>query len=261
MSPMERLFDRGLPAGPVDPETAYMDLGLPPGVERPYTVLTMISTLDGKAVVGGPGSTWGLGTEGDHLLFKQIQRNCDAVIVGAGVMRADDIPYPRVTPEEAHRRTLKGLRPKPLWILVSGSGRISPELRVFRADPANTLVVTTEQADPAALTALEGKTQIRAFGARTLDVQALMHALRADYGILRLNSVGGPLLNGTMLAEGVIDELFLTLAPKIQNGRNAVTLFEGQALAPDRLAAASLLSLYRSGDELYLRYRLQAAGN
>ncbi|MNY54486.1 5-amino-6-(5-phosphoribosylamino)uracil reductase [compost metagenome] len=64
-----------------------------------------------------------------------------------------------------------------------------------------------------------------------------------------------------MLQEGVIDELFLTLAPKIQNGRNAVTLFEGQALAPDRLAAASLLSMYRSGDELYLRYRLQAAGN
>jgi riboflavin-specific deaminase-like protein len=253
---MERLFDRGLPAGTVDPETAYMDLGLPAGLARPHTVLTMISTLDGKAVVGGAGSTWGLGTEGDHLLFKQIQRNCDAVIVGAGVMRVDDIPYPRITPEEAERRTLSGLRPKPLWILVSGSGRVSPDLRVFRGDPANTLVVTTEQADAAALKALEGRTQVRRLGSNTVDVNALMQALRTDYGIRRLNSVGGPLLNGTMLEAGAIDELFLTLAPKIQNGRNAVTLFEGQGLPPDRLVAASLVSLYRSGDELYLRYRL-----
>jgi riboflavin-specific deaminase-like protein len=256
MGRMERLFDRGLPAGNVDPETAYMDLGLPSGQDRPYTVLTMISTLDGKAVVGGSGSTWGMGTEGDHLLFKQIQRNCDAVIVGAGVMRVDDIPYPRITPEETERRTRKGLRPKPLWILVSGSGRVSPDLRVFRADPANTLVVTTEAADAACLRALEGKTQVRRCGERSVDVKALMHALRTDDGIQRLNSLGGPLLNGTMLETGVIDELYLTLAPKIQNGRNAVTLFEGHGLPPDRLAAASLVSLYRSGDELYLRYRL-----
>lgn len=256
---MERLFDRALPPGTVDPETAYMDLGLPAGAERPYTVLTMIATLDGKAVVGGVGSTWGMGTEVDHVLFKQIQRHCDAVIVGAGVMRVDDIPYPRITPEEAERRTRCGLRPQPLWILVSGSGRVSPDLRVFRADPANTLLVTTEEADDVSLRALEGKTQIRAFGTRTLDLGALMHALRTEYAIQRLNSLGGPLLNGTMLEAGTLDELFLTLAPKIQNGRDAVTLFEGQAFPPEHLVGASLVSLYRSGDELYLRYRIRAS--
>lgn len=256
---MERLFDRALPAGTVDPESAYMDLDLPAGTERPYTVLTMISSLDGKAVVGPAGSTWGLGTEVDHLLFKQIQRNCDAVIVGAGVMRVDDIPYPRITPEEAERRTLRGLRPKPLWIVVSGSGRVSPDLRIFRADPADTLVVTTSEGEGAALAALAGKSTVRAFGGRTVDIPALMHALRTEFGIRRLNSVGGPILNGRMLEEKAIDELFLTLAPKIQNGRHAVTLFEGQAFAAGHLVGASLVSLYRSGDELYLRYRLHAA--
>lgn len=253
---MERLFDRQRPPGSVDPETAYMDLELPAGTDRPYTVLTMIASLDGKAVVGAAGSTWGLGTEADHLLFKQIQRNCDAVIVGAGVMRVDDIPYPRITPEEAERRTLLGLRPKPLWILVSGSGQLSPDLRIFRADPANTLVVTTETPDLSALAALEGKTQVRAFGSRTVDLPALLHALRHEFGIRRLNSLGGPILNGAMLEANTIDELFLTLAPKIQNGRNGVTLFEGQAFPPEHLVGASLISLYRSGDELYLRYRL-----
>lgn len=256
---MERHFDRGLPPGAVDPETAYMDLEIPPGRTRPTVVLTMISTLDGKTVVGEAGSTWGMGTEVDHLLFKQIQRNCDAVIVGAGVMRVDDIPYPRIDLAEAERRKRQGLRPFPLWIVVSGSGRLSPDLRIFRADPANTLVATTEEADAIALRSLEGKTQIRSFGARTLDIPALLKTLYDEFGIQRLNSLGGPLLNGTMLELGAIDELFLTLAPKIQNGKDGVTLFEGTPLPPDRLVGASLLSLYRSGDELYLRYRLQAS--
>lgn len=253
---MERLFDRGLPPGPVDAAIAYMDLGLPEALTRPYTVLTMIATLDGKAIVGGSGSTWALGTEGDHLLFKQIQRNCDAVIVGSGVMRVDDVPYPRISPEEAARRAASGLRPRPLWILVSGSGRVSPDLRVFRAPAEDTLLVTTEQADPGALAALADRTQVRAFGRESVDFQALGQALRAEYGIKRLNSIGGPMLNGAMLEARVIDELFLTLAPKIQNGRGGVTLFEGEPLPADRLAEASLVSLYRWKDELYLRYRL-----
>ena len=254
---MERLFDRELPPGAVDPETAYMDLGLPAGTRRPYTVLTMISSLDGKAVVGEAGTTWALGTEADHLLFKQIQRNCDAVIVGAGVMRVDDIPYPHISPEEAERRMLRGLRPKPLWILVSGSGQLSSALRIFRGDPANLLVVTTTDADRAALRELEGKAQVRAFGEGTVDLRALAGALREEYGILRLNSLGGPVLNGAMLEAGTLDELFLTLAPKIQNGREAVTLFEGRPFPPEHLVGASLVSLYRSEDELYLRYRLR----
>lgn len=258
MGPMERLFDRGLPPAPVDPETAYLDLGIPAGVERPTTVLTMIATLDGKAVVGGPASTWAIGTEDDHRLFKQIQRNCDAVIAGAGVMREDDIPYPRITPEEAARRTRRGLRPRPLWVIVSRSGRLSPDLRLFRADPADTLLVTTEKADPQALAALAGRTRVRVCGAETLDVPALMTALRREHGVRRLNSIGGPHLNGDMLEAGVIDELFLTLAPKIQNGRHGVTLFEGAPFPPERLANATLVSLYRSGDELYLRYRLNS---
>ncbi len=253
---MERLFDRGLPAGPIDPEDAYLDLGIPPGTGRPYTVLTMISTLDGKAVVGGKGSTWSLGTEVDHVLFQQIQRNCDAVLVGAGVMRVDDIPYPRITPAETRRRTDLGLRPRPLWIVISGSGRLSPDLRLFEADSSDTMLVTTESADPEALRALLGKTRIAAFGRQELDFGAMGRALREVHGIRRLNSLGGPILNGAMLEAGLIDELFLTLAPKIQNGRQAVTLFEGSGRPQDQLVGASLVSLYRSGDELYLRYRL-----
>lgn len=261
MEPMERLFDRGLPPAPVDPDAAYLDLGLPAGGARPTTVLTMIATLDGKAVVGGPASTWTLGTEDDHRLFKQIQRNCDAVIAGAGVMRADDIPYPRITPEEAERRSRLGLRPHPLWVVVSRSGRLPADLRLFRGDPADTLLVTPEKADPQALAALAGRTRHMVCGVEDLDLPALMAVLHAEHGVRRLNSIGGPLLNGAMLAAGLIDELFLTLAPKIQNGRDGVTLFEGAPFAPDSLATASLVSLYRSGDELYLRYRLNSPSN
>lgn len=251
---MQRLFDRGLPPGPVDPETVYARLDLPAGDARPYTVVTMISTLDGKAVVGPPGSTWSLGSEGDHLLFKQIQRNCDAILAGAGVMRADDIPYPRLSPEEAERRQSLGLRPQPLWVIVSGRGYLPPDLRIFRADPSHLLVVTPEEVPD--LGPLEGRAQHRAYGKGRVDLGAMMRALRQEFGIGRVDSLGGPILNGAMLEAGLLDELFLTLAPKIQNGAKGVTSFEGHAFPPERLASATLISLYRSGDELYLRYRL-----
>lgn len=252
---MRRLCDRlsGLAPGEVDFQEAYADLSFPEGPgDRPYTWVNMIVSLDGKAVFGPPGSTWAIGSEVDHRIFKELRRHADAVVSGAGVMLADDIPYPRIDADEALRREAAGLRARPLWIVVSGRATLPSTLKVFKGGRENVLVVVTEKAPLDERRRLEERAQVLVLGEDTLDPLELGRILLAQHGIRRLYSIGGPTLNGAMLAAGTLDELFFTLAPKIHGGRGMATMAEGPS--PEHLQDAELLSLYQEGDELFLRY-------
>jgi len=80
-------------------------------------------------------------------------------------------------------------------------------------------------------------------------------------GFRRVLSEGGPSVLGSFLRDGLVDELFLTLSPRIAgrdagSGARRLGLVEGQAFAPSALPEANLLSLKRHASHLFLRYRL-----
>lgn len=254
---MQRFFDEttGKPPGEVTVDEVYADLDFPAGRgDRPYTVINMVSTLDGKVVVGGPGTTWLMGKETDHLLLRRIEEACDAIMVGAGLMRSDDVPYPRISDELAARRAARGLRPKPLWVIVSGRAELPADLRVFRGGSDNVLVLASTQASGESIDALAKVSSVRKAGEDVLDMAQIGRMLYAEYGVRRMNCLGGPFLNGTLLEAGVIDELFLTLAPKIQGGAHGRTAIEGVSIAAEQMPNLRLRSLYADDGELYLRY-------
>lgn len=252
---MRRLFDRltGAPPGEVEPFEAFGDLTFPEGAgDRPYTWVNMIATVDGKAVFGPPGTTWAIGSEADHAVFKALRRSADGILAGAGVMTADDIPYPLIDAAEQARREALGLRPKPLWVIVSGRAQLPTDLKVFRGGRENVLVVVTACAPAEQCRRLEERAQVLVLGEDTLDMGQMGRMLRSQHAIRRLYSVGGPTLNGAMLAAGTLDEIFFTLSPKIHGGSGLATMIEGPT--PDHLFDAELLSLYQEDDELFLRY-------
>lgn len=252
---MQRLFDRkaGPGALPVDVRAFGASLAFPSGAgDRPYTWVNMIVSLDGKAVFGPPGTTWTVGSTLDHLVFKELRRHADAVLTGAGVMIADDIPYPRIDPAEEARRVAAGLRPYPLWVIVSGRAQLPETLRVYRGGRENVLVVVTDSAPVEDRRRLEAHAQVLVMPGESLDMAAVGRLLLSRYGIHRLYSIGGPTLNGTMLATGTLDEIFFTLAPKLHGGSGMATMVEGPP--PEALQDALLLSLHQDGDELFLRY-------
>lgn len=256
---LHRYLDRNTiePPGDLTPDEAFADLGLPPGIgDRPYTYLNMISTLDGKAVVGGPCTTWTVGTDTDHAIFMLLRKSCDAVIAGATGIAADDMPYPRIDEAEAKRRGAAGLRPVPLWVVVSGRGNLPTDLRIFQGGRENVLVVVSEAAPAGRLAALEAVAQVRVLGESTVPMRELARVLHDEWAVRRLYSIGGPTLNAAMLEAGVLDELFMTLAPKIQGGHGMASMIEGTPYPPEDLRMATLLSLYGAGDELYMRYAL-----
>jgi riboflavin biosynthesis pyrimidine reductase len=265
---VQRLLDttikNGQP-GEVKREEIYRHLNFPRGVDapypRPYTALNMVSTIDGKVVIGGPGTTRLIGTPTDHYLMARIEAQADAVLLGAGLAREDDPSYPEITDERVERRKQLGLRPRPLWAVVSSRGEFARLPRVLEGGGADAALFVSEQIVPERKAELEKTCRVFIAGRDGVDPVLMGKILRDELDVYRMICLGGPGLNATMLAAGAADELFLTLAPKLQGGSGMPTMVEGRGYPPSALPTMELLSLYADGGELYLRYKLPPAAN
>lgn len=265
---MQRYFDRtidGAPPGPVERDEVYRRLAFPRGVDdpvrRPYTAINMVSTVDGKVVIGGPGSTRLIGSDTDHALMGRIELQADSVLMGAGLAREDDPPYPRLDAPRQRQRELMGLRSQPLWAIVSGSAQFPHLPRLLKdGGPSNAAVFTTDRVSSGRREELSQFARVYVCGRDTVDVLQMGAILRDELGVASTICIGGPILNAALVQAGVADEMFVTLAPKLQGGTRVPTLIEGRGYPAEGLPVLDLLSLYGDGDELYLRYRLPAPG-
>jgi riboflavin-specific deaminase-like protein len=239
-----------------DPNAVYADLSFPDGpvgmTRRPYVVVNMVSTVDGKTALGP--SAAGIGSRTDARLMRQIRAAVDGIIWGAGTLRAD-IVDPRVDVHSVRRRRERGLSPQPVAATVSGSLDLEPTNRFFVNGPARTVVFTTDDAPAERRRALAPYATIVSQPGRTVDLRVALHYLHRELGVRRLLSEGGPGLNDHLVAAGVLDELFWTVAPKLAGGHGR-TLLDGGAPAVAIQARMELLSLYEHDGELYSRYRL-----
>jgi 2,5-diamino-6-(ribosylamino)-4(3H)-pyrimidinone 5'-phosphate reductase len=232
----------------------YAGLSLPgdlPG--RPYVVVNMVSTVDGKTALGE--SAAGIGSRADGRLMRQIRAAVDAIVWGAGTLRADVVD-PRVVPPWVERRRSRGAAPQPLAVTASASLDLDPTNRFFVNGPSGTVVFTTRSAPPERRRALAPYATIVTQDGLTVDLAAALRQLAEQFGIKRLLSEGGPGLNQALLDAGLVDELFWTVAPKLGGGHGR-TLIDGGAPARSIRARLELVSLLEHDGELYTRYRLQ----
>jgi riboflavin-specific deaminase-like protein len=211
----------------------------------------MVATADGRATVGGKTSP--MSGRADRELFHQLRTRTDAVMAGAGTVRVEG--YRRLVRDPGLRaqRERDGLSPDPLAVIVSGRLDLTVEDVPLLGDPEQRVAILTsaEQEIAGAVPAVE---YVRAPG-RALDLRAMLGELRGRYGVRSILCEGGPHLNGTLLAEGLVDELFLSLAPKLAGGEAPLTIVEGGPL-PD-VADMELAWLLESEGHLFLRYRVR----
>ncbi|MER3404721.1 MAG: deaminase [Chloroflexota bacterium] len=257
----ERLFDLTLPEappGPVPLHAIYDDLRLPePPTERPYVLVNMVMTVDGKTVIGGSGTTWLIGSDTDHALMERLNNRVDAVMVGAAIVREDNPGYPVPAPEQRRERAARGVRPEPWWVIVTSRAQFSGRPRLLQQTPERVAICTTQLASPERVRELQRYARVIIAGEESIDPLAMLRALRQELGIRSLCCLGGATLNGTLFDSGCVDELFVTLAPRIKGSSKTTTLVEGKGFPPHRLLPLDLLSLYREQSELYLRYRVR----
>jgi riboflavin biosynthesis pyrimidine reductase len=228
---------------------------------RPHLVLNMVSTLDGHATLEGRSGP--IGNRADRELFHALRAGVDAVMVGAGTARVER--YRRLIREEStHRlREERGLEPEPLACIVSGRLELPSDLPLL-TDPAVRVVVLTPSAASLPASGDEGGASerahveyIRAARDGRLDLAAAMTELQERFAVRTVLCEGGPHLNAGLLSAGLVDELFLSLSPKLAGGDpsgQALRIVSGAGF--DSPVELELLGVLEQDSHLFLRYRV-----
>jgi riboflavin-specific deaminase-like protein len=214
--------------------------------DRPYTVVNFAVTLDGRAAVEGRSGP--IGSNTDTEMLQLLRTRADAVMIGAGTMRAER--YGRIVsdPSLRARRERGGLPHDPLAVLVSGRLDLPWDAGLFTDGGGRIVVFTTAEADPPPT---ETPLQVVRHDGPAIDlVEALRH-LRQERGIRGLLCEGGPGLHSELQALGLVDELFVTVAAKLTGGAEP-RLIEGEL--PHQIEWELAWLLEHEG-ELFARYR------
>jgi len=223
--------------------------------DRPHVALNMVCTADGRATLAGRTAL--IGNRADRELFHHLRTRFDAVMVGAGTARVEHYGRLVGNPDLRALREGNGLSADPLAIIVSASLDLPLRAVPLLGDPDSTaaLLTASEREIAGAAARLQ---YLRASGGTTLDLSAMLARLRSELGVRTILCEGGPSLNAALLAEGLVDELFLSVSPKLAGGSTPLTIVEGAPLPePVDMELTWLLECH---DHLFLRYRLRAGG-
>lgn len=226
---------------------AQLDLGARAPEGRPYVVLNMVSTLDGRAAL--EGNTRGLGGEQDRTLFHLLRTAGDALLVGAGTARIERYGEATRTDELREQRERHGLAPVQPTVIVSARLLLPSDLPLLQTEGAPVIVATAADHE------LEGVNADVTYERTGDDLPLLLARLRSEHGIRSLVCEGGPTLASHLLAAGLIDELFLSIAPKLAGGGDEPTITTGPDLPEP--ADAELAWLCESDSELFTRWRIR----
>jgi riboflavin-specific deaminase-like protein len=232
----------------VEQRLAELDLGSR-ATDRPYVVANFVSSADGRATFAGRSGQ--LGDDGDRAMFHGLREQVDAVMVGTGTLRAES--YGRVLgkAERRERRVEQGLSAEPLACIVTRSGSVPTGIPLFQEPEARIVVFTAAEFDADGCGA---EVDVIEIDPGELTMKAVVGRLRADYGIASLLCEGGPSIFAALLREGVVDELFLTHAPKLTGGGDGPTITSGPEL-PEPQALELIWALERN-NSLFLRYAI-----
>lgn len=221
---------------------------------RPYVLLNMVSTADGRATLGGRSGA--IGGEADRELFHGLRTTVDAVMVGAGTLRAER--YHRLVRDERaiEARRRRGLAEQPLACIVSGRLALDGEIPLLADPGAHVAILTSSEASLPEECRAEID-YVRAARDGLLDLVSALSELRERLGVRSVLCEGGPHLNSQLLADGLVDELFLSLSPKLAGGdvtSEALRILSGPELDPP--ATLELVGALEHNSHLFLRYRV-----
>jgi riboflavin-specific deaminase-like protein len=248
------IYNQLLPAPDrVDAETLIAGLDLEPEApaDRPYTLVNFVATVDGSASF--QGRSGGIGDDGDRRMFHALREPVDAVLAGTGTLRAER--YGRILgrPERRRRRLEAGRSAEPLACVITRSGELPLDIPLFTEPEARLVVFSPTPMDLAEVAA---QVQVELYDPSTeRSLTEIMRSLRQNHQVRTLLCEGGPSLFGSLLKEQLVDELFLTVAPKLSGGSTDPTITVGDPLP--ELAQMRIAWLLEHNDSLYLRYRLK----
>lgn len=235
----------------------YLPLEFPePLPRRPFVFIDMVASVDGKTTVDG--SERGLGSEADKRVFYELRANADAVLNGANTLRVSGSSSLVHDADLVEWRRAHMPRPQALGAVITASGNLPLAVPFFTSRAFEAAVFVSRSA-PA-----ERIERIRATG-RAIHLiaegdQGVADAVRIlhdEYGVRRLLCEGGATINAALIHQGLADDLFLTIAPKIAAGRDNLSAVEGEPYHRDTMPGLTLISWHHHPPtgEVFTRWR------
>ena len=232
-----------------------------PSTPLPFVLVNMAMTADGKiATANRRVSSFGSRRDREHLL--QLRATADALMAGARTVDSNPVTLGPGPAKYRRLRLRRGLAEFNLRIVVSRSGSVNPNSKVFQRGFSPIIILTTRRAPANRLKRLRAvAAAVKVCGMKQINFRSALRWLRKDWGIKRLLCEGGGELNDALFRAGLVNELHLTVCPKIFGGRAAPTIADG--LGAGSLARAARLELQsarRHGEEMFLVYRVLKRG-
>lgn len=193
----------------------------------------------------------------DHNFLYLLRTRADAVMAGARTVASGDVSMDSGGGRFEAIRLREGRSRHNLRIVVSASGNVSPRLRIFEVKSSPVILLTTARANPAALAKLKGVAEVVPCGDKVIDWNFAFTHLWKHWGVRSLLCEGGGELNGALVEAGMVDEIYLTIAPVIFGGHHAPTLADGNGFPT--LSKATNLVLkhrFRRANNLFLCYKV-----
>jgi riboflavin-specific deaminase-like protein len=216
-----------------------------PRPDRPLVAMNFAATVDGRAAIGGVSGP--IGSSTDTAMLAGLRTRFDAVMIGAGTMRAERYGRLAAGQESRASRERAGLHPDPLMVIVSGRLDLPWDAPLFTAGGGRVLIFTASAAEPPETATSLQVVRHEGF----VNMAEALRRLRQEHDIRALLCEGGPGLHGELEGGGMVDDLFLTIAPKLVGGE-APRIVEGELPAVAELRLAWLLE---QDGELFARYR------
>jgi riboflavin biosynthesis pyrimidine reductase len=222
-----------------------------PGRARPTVLLNMASTADGRASVDGRAGP--IGDRADSELLHGLRTLVDGLLVGAGTVRVEG--YARLLRGEDDRRSRRerGLAEELPMFIVSASLDVTPQNAPMLAEPRAEVTILTPSAGLLGPCAAKVR-YVRCERDGKLDLAAALRRMRSELGVRTLLCEGGPHLAAELIRARLVDDLFLSLAPKLAGGEEHLRILAGGELDPP--LSLQLVEVHEHDCSVFLRYRL-----
>jgi riboflavin-specific deaminase-like protein len=225
-------------------------------IPLPFVLINMAMTADGKIATANR-AIHSFSSKCDLKHLYELRATADAVMCGARTIEISRSVLGTGGEQFRKLRLNRGLAEYNLRVIVSGSGSINPRAEIFKKHFSPVIILTTARASKTKLRSLQViADEVKVCGKRQINFAAALRWLRTKWGVKRLLCEGGGELNDALFRADLVDELHLTICPKIFGGSKAPTIADGDGFY--RLQAAARLqirSIRRVGNEVFGVFR------
>src|SRR5437762_9899916 len=223
--------------------------------KRPLVVATFAMTVDGKVTMKNLSPVDFTSREDKLHLFRQ-RALADAVLIGHTSLKRDNVRL-GLPAEMQETRVKRGQSRCPLRVIVSNEGRIDRRLNIFQSNVSPIVVFSTKQMPQTFQRALAKRATLHLSNSKHVDLAGMLETLRKKYRVRRVACEGGPTLFRSLLEQGLVDQLNLTIAPYLFGGAKAPTLTGLSKKFLPASAHCALIDMRVVGEECFLTYRIK----